>query len=554
MLQLGRYWQTARHLRPTQLAWWVFRRSLGRSYRVERPVETTLRTGVALLPPIAPADRVHNQAEFTFLNASRSFPGPVDWRAAGMPKLWRYNLHYFDYALEPDCSVDWLARTMADWIERNPPGAADAWEPYPVSLRTVNWIKFALTRAQGAEAAPDWRRSLFQQLAWLARNLEHEIQANHLLKNAKALLFGGAFFSGPAAERWLATGASLLSREVAEQILPDGGHYERSPMYHAIVLEDLLDSLNLLRSSPGLGLEALEMQLEVAARAALRFLEMLTAPDGDIPLFNDAALGIAPRLSDLHAYAQQVIGYAPVEPSGGVRLIELPQSGYFGYRRGGEHLVVDAGPIGPDHQPGHGHCDLLSFELVIDGRRVIVDGGVFGYESDETRQFIRSTACHNTVSVDGCEQSDLWGGFRAGRRARPILASAELRPDGGFVFRGAHDGYRHLRGRPIHERHLECRPGRSWVVADVIRGLGRHRVSSYLHFHPDLSLRKEPDGWHVLDQGARPIVRILPINATARAVPSIHCPQFGCKLSNPALAIEAEGKLPLELGYRIEKA
>lgn len=554
MLQLGRYWQTARHLRPAQLAWWIFRRSLGRSYQVERPAETTLREGIALLPPIAPAGRVHNQAEFTFLNVSRSFPGSVDWRAAGMSKLWRYNLHYFDYALDPDCTVGWLARTMADWIERNPPGVEDAWEPYPVSLRIVNWIKFDLARAQGAETAPDWRCSLFQQLAWLARNLEHEIQANHLLKNAKALLFGGAFFSGPAAERWLAAGASLLSREVAEQILPDGGHYERSPMYHAIVLEDLLDSLNLLRSSPGLGLEALEMQLEVAARTALRFLEMLTAPDGDILLFNDAALGVAPRLGDLHAYAQLVIGYAPIAPSGEVQLIDLSQSGYFGYRRGGEHLVVDAGLIGPDHQPGHGHCDLLSFELVIDGRRVIVDGGVFGYESDETRRFIRSTACHNTVSVDGAEQSDLWGSFRVGRRARPILASAELRPDGGFAFHGAHDGYRHLRGRPIHERRIDARPGQSWSVMEVIRGSGRHAVTSYLHFHPDFALQAEANGWRILDMDARPVARVVPVDAASRAAPSIYCPQFGRKLTNTALIFETEGELPLEFGYRIETA
>ena len=111
-------------------------------------------------------------------------------------------------------------------------------------------------------------------------------------------------------------------------------------------------------------------------------------------------------------------------------------SGYFVIRNLDDMLVVDCGEVGPDYQPGHAHCDTLSFELASDGRTIIVDSGVYDYEDSEMRRYVRSTRAHNTAMVDGCEQSEIWGAFRVARRARPIQRiDRKVRRVEGTVFR-----------------------------------------------------------------------------------------------------------------------
>ena len=144
-------------------------------------------------------------------------------------KLWRYNLHYFDYLHWPVYPAAMKAQLIDSWIAANPATAGDGWEPYPVSLRVVNWIKAWLS-VSWAQALPQhWLDSLATQLAWLEQRLEYHLLANHLLKNGKALFFGGVFFTGPEADRWRGCGLQILLREADEQILPDGGHIRAQP-------------------------------------------------------------------------------------------------------------------------------------------------------------------------------------------------------------------------------------------------------------------------------------------------------------------------------------
>ena len=133
---------------------------------------------------------------------------------------------------------------------------------------------------------------------------------------------------------------------------------------------------------------------------------------------------------------------------------DLPWTGYFGYRHGGDSLIVDCGPVGPDYQPGHAHCDTLSYELHVGGVPIVVDSGTFDYEPGQFRHYLRSTAAHNTVRIDGQEQSEIWGQFRVARRARPVEAHLSDWAGGRLVFSGEHDGYRRLPGKPRHRREI----------------------------------------------------------------------------------------------------
>lgn len=457
---------------------------------------------------------------FRFLNVERTLRDGADWNRADWPRLWVYNLHYFDdlvadahvaAAAAPTDGLSavaaaaaptgghadpagganpttgfcrsggsrdqstrnaWHRELIGRWIADNAPAAGTGWEPYPTSLRIVNWIKWTLA---GNAMDPEALHSLAIQVRWLRKRLEIHLLGNHLWANAKALVFAGAFFEGDEAARWFRRGIALVKRELAEQILPDGGHFERSPMYHAIVLEDLLDLIQLAALFP-LRFDTAEMDSwrNTAARM-LHWLRVMTHPDGGIALFNDAALGIAPDYAALAAHAQQlgvVVDDAALKP-----IEALPDSGYVRMQAGDAVLITDVGEIGPAYLPGHAHADTLSFELSLADKRVLVNGGTSTYANDTERLRQRGTAAHNTVVVDGKDSSEVWSAFRVGRRARPLdVAWGE---DGdGLWLRASHDGYQHLPGSPIHRREWRLSV-QALTITDKIDGNCEHAEARF---------------------------------------------------------------------------
>jgi uncharacterized heparinase superfamily protein len=302
---------------------------------------------------------------------------------------------------------------------------------------------------------------------------------NHLWANAKALVFAGLFFQGEEAEGWLSSGLKILGAEIPEQILSDGGHFERSPMYHAIIYEDLLDLVNLFGAYDRvIPVDWLDACIRMRA-----WLKAMTHPDGGIALFNDAAFGIAPTWAQLDAYAGR-LGLArqeyPPRP-----LTRFSESGYVRCEKRPAILLLDVAPVGPDYIPGHAHADTLNFELSLFGRRVIVDSGTSTYEKNAERQRQRSTAAHNTVTIGGEDSSEVWGGFRVARRARPF--GLETGENGDTVrVTCAHDGYRRLPGKLVHRREWRLAEG-ELLVRDTIEGTFREAVARY-HFHPEVQV------------------------------------------------------------------
>ena len=325
---------------------------------------------------------------------------PKGWNDTSLDLLWRYNLHYFDFLsapLQPDtASRPSPQGLIARWIAENPRGSAPGWDPYPTSLRIVNWVKW-LGRNEPTEPL---RASLAEQVAWLERHLEWHLGANHLLANLKALILGSRCL-GRDDTRW----RRLYREQLDEQVLPDGGHFERSVMYHAIILEDVLDVMRVCGATAD-GLKP------IAARM-LHYLVNLTGPDGKIALFNDAADGIAKPTAWLRD-AARAGGVASVDAGA---FADFPQTGYARLAAGDFVLFVDAAPIGPDYQPGHAHADTLTYELYYKGRKVVTDAGTSEYRGSR-RAFERSTAAHNVVEVGGRDSSEVWSSHRVGARAR----------------------------------------------------------------------------------------------------------------------------------------
>lgn len=572
MNRLLLYARTLKHLRSSQLFYFVRRRILP-SLAPRRTTDSPkLRAAIHMATSIHPDGPIQPDSHFSFLGRSQQFEsGAIGWAGKGMPKLWRYNLHYFDYLQHPQRSIANKSYLISDWIEHNPQGTVDAWEPYTVSLRIVNWVKFFLSlppapldrtpvetaRPAGewpAGVKPEWLKSLYHQALWLEQNIEYHILANHYLKNGVALFFAGAYFQGVDADRWLKKGVQILREELNEQFLADGGHYERSPMYHSICVTDYLDVLNLARHSRGV--LSPEDQAGFAQRMtrSLDFLSDICLPDNEIPLFNDSAFGIAPTPKQIFDYAKMVIGYEPPVRQSGLTTHTHAASGYFVCRNDQDAIIVDCGSIGPDYQPGHAHCDTLSFELAIDRRRVIVDSGVYDYEPSPERAYARSTKAHNTVAVDGEEQSEIWGVFRVARRARPLEARIERRPDGSVWFTSAHDGYTRLRGKPIHKRRIIYDGKETWIIEDRLEGNGTHRMESYLHIHPDYHVVKNGAFFHITEANGNTIAIIESVEASpVRIERGSYFPEFGRKYENDVMVFTSSGTIPLNLSYRIRK-
>lgn len=432
------------------------------------------------------------EGRFTFLNRTLTIDH-IDWNQRYESHLWNYQLHYFDFTV-------WCARALVErgdervwrscqsliesWIGQARVGRSDGWDAYPISQRVVNGIyAYALV----ADACGDqrflerWRSSMYRQLDFLSHHLEFHLLANHLLKNVKALVIGGLFFCH---ERWLAAGERLLWREFEEQVLEDGGHYERSPMYHAQALSDFLECyalLNAFNRAPS------DRVVESRLRAMARFLEAMTYRDGSLALFNDSAnTEVTAPLAILTA-AAKIVGrdeerFAQAFPETGYYIWCSPDES--------EKIVVDAGPPAVDYNPAHAHCDLLSFELWLDGEPFIVDSGVHGYGGDRFREYCRSTRAHNTVMFDGREQSEVWGVFRMARRAELLGVEANS-DEQTWSFWGAYSPF--YDSGLTHERNIRREADGNWVISDVTLGRSVKRAESFIHLHPNVSAKKAGD-------------------------------------------------------------
>ena len=528
----------ARHVRPSQrfvrLRLAVKRRLLvAIGGYTQRPPRTDLAVQPEPPAPIFPA-RGGSKRDgdgayiFEFQGEPRRLASPFDWRQAelGADKLlWLMKLHEMAY-LEALDDRDFMA-VIDDWIAANPPYQPGYWRhnwsSYALSIRCVVWMQQSAVRRLPAEFRDRLAASLTQQIRFLARNLETDIVGNHLIKNVKALLWAGRFFASPRAAGWHRLGLGLLRRELGEQILADGMHYERSVSYHCQVFADLLECLSVIDDGPA------RHDLLAALAKMAQVIADLCHPDGQVCQFNDSGLNMAyaPALC-LDAY-RRLTGQS-VAPRAE---IALPAAGYWGVRRDDSLLVVDCGDIAPDFLPAHGHGDILSFEWSVGGLRLIVDAGVFEYAAGANRAYARSTAAHNTVTLDDADQCEFFASFRVGRRAHAKCLAYQATVDG-FVLDGSHDGFDHLAGRPRHYRRFAARAGRL-TIEDRIEGGAGQRARARFMVHPDCTVALAPKCAEI--RRADVVVR-LTTNSELRIEPGWHSPDLGERLATQVIVVE----------------
>ena len=475
------YAHTIRFLKFKQISWRVIR-------KIYKPRLKTYESCALNTPSRVPYFLPKNSAYLpekciSFLNVSLPL-SEVSWLEIPVSKLWSYNLHYFDYINEDGKSQFNLSKKLIlSWIGCCTRPYSVGWQPYPVSLRIVNWVKWVMENDVKEDNAIF--QSIAQQANWLSKNLEYHLLGNHLFANCKALIFAGLLLRCDDSKKFLSKGILILQKELDEQILEDGGHFELSPMYHSIILEDILDIISIMRSFDFEERDIIA-RLESKVQPMLEWLYFMTHPNGDISYFNDAAQGVAQNFDVLCSYSNR-LGLEFVEPSLGGRHFE--NTGFYCFKSETLSVNVDIGDVGASYIPGHSHADTLSFEISVKGNRFLVNLGTSIYENCNRRHFERSTPAHSTACINDKNSSEVWSAFRVGNRAETKLQSLKQCKNR-FKLVAQHDGYKSKPDFVSHQRELNLEEN-SLCVTDIIDRYSKFDI--YFHFHPNCVLKQLSD-------------------------------------------------------------
>ena len=404
--------------------------------------------------------------KFNFIGKSFSFGNKVDWNFKEYGKLWNYNLQYLNYINDESIELETRCKLIKD-LSIAIVSKKVILESYPVSLRIINLFLFHQKHHIKDKLVI---KSLLLQINFLENNLEYHLLGNHLLENIFSLFIAGHFLKNKAL---IKKSTNLILKELDEQILNDGAHYECSAMYHSVILSKLCLSIEVARQGGYLSPEEL-IFLNNKASIMFSWLDSYSFPDGSWALFNDSALGMSAGTLEL----KKCIKLLKINS----KLTELNESGFRKLKYIDFELIIKTGEIQPKHQPGHSHSDILSYCLWHKGKQVIVDPGISTYEIGDVRLFERSSINHNTISINSFNQSDMWSSFRVGKRAKSNILQHNDKIIKSSVTNFYHNSnYTHTRTIKIINKSI--------LIIDEVSNLSPNDICySNIHFDNNLKL------------------------------------------------------------------
>ncbi len=494
------------------------------------------------------------------VDAPRGFGPLLDYRDAArfgdIKYLWEHNRHHHFvelskawYLTGDEAYADDVVAQAHSWIAECPYPQGVQWSSALESaLRVINWT-FALRFLLSGETLPrsltpavmrEWLHSLHQHLWFINRNLSrHSSANNHLIGEAAGLFVGAIMIDAPESARWARRAHDILEREALAQVWPDGVTKEQTTAYQAFVFDFLLIASRVGEMNGAPFSRPYRQRLERMAE----FVHALIDEHGDVPsigdddegyvvvlchdpgfkkfrsLLNTAAVEFGRReLASGHECLDEktfwLTGCAAL-PGGpgqerGLR-DDFPEGGYYILRRQRARVIVDCGPLGFLSIAAHGHADALSVLLDYRGAPFLVDPGTYAYHTERAwRDYFRGTRAHNTVAVDGKDQSVIGGSFMWLRHARATLLER-----GADRIRGRHDGYTRLADPVVHEREVRLdEASGSIIVTDRLECRGAHTIDILWHLHPRCRSEATDGGVRVENADAAIVIRPDPESGT----------------------------------------
>lgn len=447
----------------------------------------------------------------------------VPWELSRFHQVWWLGKAYWITGNERYASK--FRELLDDWIDHNPLDFGVHWTiAMEAAIRASNWIAgyffFCESKSIPEEFWEKFLKSLYVHGQFIRSNLEYSrLNGNHFLSDIVGLLFLGIFFKQtPFGRKWLMWAVRNLESEMQNQILPDGVDYEKSTGYHRLVLELFYSSAVLCR------INGVPLSEEFWARMEkmFEFVQSYTRPDGSIPLWGDAddgrlyrfqmnddindhrhALAVGAILFNRNDFkhaagrfyqdALWLFGGEGFERWQSLRGKPEPlhsrafaDGGYYVMRTENVHVFIDAGELGLRERGGHGHNDTLSFELWINGFRLIIDPGTHGYTFDlDARQEFRSTRAHNAVTVDGQEIAEFDGLWTVKKDWTSPKVIQWRSDDVHDVLVAEHRGYTRLPHPVVHRRSFALnKETKTLEIRDDFLGEGEHTLEWRFHLAP----------------------------------------------------------------------
>ncbi|MDA9165645.1 heparinase II/III-family protein [Alphaproteobacteria bacterium] len=361
-------------------------------------------------------------------------------------------------------------RLMDKWIDLNGK-VGSGLQPYVTSLRLVNWIKYFLINKNKKKK---YHISAAQQFEVLSCNIEYHLLGNHILANYKALIICRLFFD----EKFLPKIKfekllNLFLNELDRQVTRGGAHFELSLSYQSIIIEDILDIVNFM-----IAYDRVQRVPELLhfVNKLLDHLKLLLHPDGKITFFNDSNFSNASAFTNLLAY------YEKLKERFFEKKIIITDSGIHKISIENSSLYVNFSNVLASYIPGHTHAEALSFELSLNNKRVFVNSGVSEYGTSKLRLYQRGTSAHNCLTINNKNSSEIWHGFRLGKRARVDNFQYRILPNGAFL-KASHNGFEKFPEKVNYSREFQLIE-RSLSITDIIEVKKKISVQRHLHLHP----------------------------------------------------------------------
>ena len=520
-----------------------------------------------------------NRCPKTGIEAPLDFGKQLDYRdparVGDIKYLWEPNRHLQlvtlaqAYALTGDARHAEALRTQLEsWFAACPFRMGPNWSSsLEAGLRLLNWalawqllggVDAPVFRGPAGEALrARWLASVYQHAEFVCGHLSLHSSANNHLVGELAGVFTAAL-AWPhwgRARRWMEVARPLLEREALLQNAPDGVNREQATSYQQFELDLLLVPM-LAACANGVPLSE---RYRERIDAMLEYLASVMDAGGNVPMIGDADDGYVVRLDprpgfdryrsllatgallfgrgDLKAKAGALddktrwllgaaadAGYGAIDASGAELPVRraFPEGGYYilgcDFETPREiRLVADAGALGYREIAAHGHADALAFTLSMGGQELLVDPGTFAYHTEgDWRAYFRGTAAHNTVRIDGRDQSQPGGNFMWLRHARAACSRWHC-TEAEDVFEGEHDGYRALADPVTHRRRIALdKAARRVTIEDRLEMAGEHDVEIFFHCHEEAAVREVPGGFEVA-RGDHAVRIRLPGHGTGRA-------------------------------------
>lgn len=513
-----------------------------------------------------------NRDPKTGVNAPLAFGKLLDYRdrrrVGEIKYLWELNRHLHivtlaqAYALSGNPRYFRVIRQhLESWFAACPTGMGPNWSSaLELGIRLINWsVAWQLLGGaasplfqddEGARLQRRWLKAVFQHAQFVRGYFSLYSSANNHLIGEAAGLFVAALTwpHWPHARAWLAEAQAILEREALLQNAPDGVNREQAVSYQQFVLDLLILPLLSGRANGQKISPALESRIE----AMIEYLASIMDAGGNVPAFGDSDDGFVVKLAapgefccyrSLLATGALLFHRGDFKAKAGVlddktrwlfgesadaafhALLAadaqlparqaFPEGGYYilgcDFETESEiRLVADAGPLGYQTIAAHGHADALAFTLSVAGMEFLVDPGTYAYHGHEPwRDYFRSTAAHNTLRVDGTDQSRSGGNFMWLKKASAEcdLWSSSAERD---LFEGWHDGYRQLPDPVTHRRRIVLdKLERRVVIEDRLQMAGTHQVELFFHCGDRCRVDPVAEGYR-LCQGPRTLVLKLP--------------------------------------------